>query len=116
MKHAVKMVSGAMIYVPSFIKIGSDVQKLIRARIHKHTYIHNGDRIKQLCFFFKIRKLGQQSYYLSKKCISAIISTFYYNERTLTDVVEVVTVFKGHLVNMPSHEPVEYNLHPYKNF
>jgi hypothetical protein len=29
MKYAVEMGSGAMIYIPSFIKIGSDVQKLI---------------------------------------------------------------------------------------
>jgi hypothetical protein len=31
--YAVEMGSGAMIYIPSFIKIGSDIQKLIR-RIH----------------------------------------------------------------------------------
>jgi hypothetical protein len=31
------MGSGAVIYVPSFIKIGSDVQKLIRG-IHRHTH------------------------------------------------------------------------------
>jgi hypothetical protein len=29
MKYAVEMGSGAMIYIPSFIKIGSGVQKLI---------------------------------------------------------------------------------------
>jgi hypothetical protein len=29
MKYAAEMGSGAMIYVPSFIKIGSDIQKLI---------------------------------------------------------------------------------------
>jgi hypothetical protein len=29
MKYAVEMVSGGMIYIPSFIKIGSDVQKLL---------------------------------------------------------------------------------------
>jgi hypothetical protein len=29
MKYAVEMGSGAMIYIPSFIKIGSDIQKLI---------------------------------------------------------------------------------------
>jgi hypothetical protein len=36
MKYAVEMGSGAMIYVPSFIKIGSGIQKLIRG-IHGHT-------------------------------------------------------------------------------
>jgi hypothetical protein len=36
MKHAVEMGSGAMIYIPSFINIGSSIQKLIRG-IHRHT-------------------------------------------------------------------------------
>jgi hypothetical protein len=30
MKYAVEMGSGAMIYTPGFIKIGSDIQMLIR--------------------------------------------------------------------------------------
>jgi hypothetical protein len=30
MKYAVEMDSGVMIYIPSFIKFGSDIQKLIR--------------------------------------------------------------------------------------
>jgi hypothetical protein len=29
MKYAVEMSSGAMIYIPSFIKIGSGIQKLL---------------------------------------------------------------------------------------
>jgi hypothetical protein len=29
MKYSVEMVSGAMIHIPSFIKSGSDIQKLI---------------------------------------------------------------------------------------
>jgi hypothetical protein len=36
MKHAIEMVSGAMIFIPSFTKTGSAVQKLI-GRIHRHT-------------------------------------------------------------------------------
>jgi hypothetical protein len=36
MKYAVEMGSGAMIYIPSFIKIGSGIQKLL-GRIHSHT-------------------------------------------------------------------------------
>jgi hypothetical protein len=35
MKYAVEMGSGAMIYIPSFIKIGSGIQKLMRG-IHRH--------------------------------------------------------------------------------
>jgi hypothetical protein len=32
MKNAVEMGSGAMICIPSFIKIGSDVRKLVKRR------------------------------------------------------------------------------------
>jgi hypothetical protein len=49
MKFAVKMGSDAMIYIPSFIKIGSGIQKLIDTqtdtdtqtvwRLHKPTFI-----------------------------------------------------------------------------
>jgi hypothetical protein len=38
MKQDVGMDSGAMTYVPSFIKIGSGIQKLTE-RIHRHTQI-----------------------------------------------------------------------------
>jgi uncharacterized RmlC-like cupin family protein len=31
MKYAAEMGPGAMIYIPSFVKIGSGIQKLIRA-------------------------------------------------------------------------------------
>jgi hypothetical protein len=36
MKYAVEMGPGARIYIPSFIKIGSGIEKLIRG-IHRHT-------------------------------------------------------------------------------
>jgi hypothetical protein len=36
MKYAIEMGSGAMIYIPSFIKIGSGIQGLVRG-IHRHT-------------------------------------------------------------------------------
>jgi hypothetical protein len=42
------MGSGATIYIPSFILIGSGIQKLIR-----ETDEQNGDRISLLSFFFK---------------------------------------------------------------
>jgi hypothetical protein len=35
MKYAVEMGSGVIIYIPSFIKIGSGIQKLIWG-IHRH--------------------------------------------------------------------------------
>jgi hypothetical protein len=36
MKYAVEMGSGAMLYIPSFMAIGSGIQKLIRG-IRRHT-------------------------------------------------------------------------------
>jgi hypothetical protein len=44
---------GAVIYVSSFIMIGSGVQKLIRG-IHRHTHTRTATR------FFKIRKIGSK--------------------------------------------------------
>jgi hypothetical protein len=41
MKYAVEMDSGAMIYIPSFIKISSGIQKLIGGGIYR--YIENMD-------------------------------------------------------------------------
>jgi hypothetical protein len=46
MRCAVKMGSGAMIYIPSFINIGSGIQKSMGG-IHRQ----HGDRISLLLFF-----------------------------------------------------------------
>jgi hypothetical protein len=40
MKYAVAMGSGAVIYIPSFIKIGSGIQKLIRGDIQTEWRSH----------------------------------------------------------------------------
>jgi hypothetical protein len=45
MKYAVQMSSGAMIYIPSFIQIGSVIQKLIGGR-DSQTHRQEGDRIR----------------------------------------------------------------------
>jgi hypothetical protein len=50
------MGSGAVIYVPSFIKIGSGVLKLIGG-IHRHIHGQQRDLIS-LPYCFKIRKVG----------------------------------------------------------
>jgi hypothetical protein len=54
MKYAIETGSSAMIYVPSFIKIGSGVHKLT-GEIHRHTdaqtHRQHGDRISLLSFF-----------------------------------------------------------------
>jgi hypothetical protein len=51
-KYAVEMGSGAMIYIPSIIKIGSGIQKLIAADAQTHRQY--GDLISPLLFFFQI--------------------------------------------------------------
>jgi hypothetical protein len=43
MKYGVEMGSGAVVYIPSFMNVGSGVQKLIRG-IHRQ----HGDRISLL--------------------------------------------------------------------
>jgi hypothetical protein len=47
MKYAVETGSGAMVYIPSFIKICSGIQNLIGAGIHRQ----HGDLISLLLFF-----------------------------------------------------------------
>jgi hypothetical protein len=39
-EYGVEIVSCSMIYIPSFIKIGSGIQKLIGGYTHRHTHIH----------------------------------------------------------------------------
>jgi hypothetical protein len=47
-KYAVEMGSGAMIYILSFIKIGSGIQKLMG---DTQTHRHHGDLISLFLFF-----------------------------------------------------------------
>jgi hypothetical protein len=55
MKYTPEMGSGAMTHIPSFIKIGSTIQKLIGG-IHRHK---GSIMIAQTYFFFfKIRKVN----------------------------------------------------------
>jgi hypothetical protein len=54
MKCAVEMSSGVLIYILSFVKIGSGFQKLIRGDTQAHR--QHGNRI-HLLLFFKIRKM-----------------------------------------------------------
>jgi hypothetical protein len=57
MKYAIEIGSGAMTYMPSFIKIGSRIQKFI-AGIYRQTHREQGDLISLFFIFFKIRKVG----------------------------------------------------------
>jgi hypothetical protein len=52
MKYAVEMGSGAMIYVPSFITIGSGIRKLMgEGGGHTQPHKQDGDRTSLLLFF-----------------------------------------------------------------
>jgi hypothetical protein len=53
MKRAIEMGSAAMIYIPSFIKIDSGIQKLTAG--DKQTQRQHGDLIS---LFFNIKKVG----------------------------------------------------------
>jgi hypothetical protein len=48
MKYANEMGSVAMIYIPSFIKSGSGIQKLIGGGGDTQRYMQDGDRISLL--------------------------------------------------------------------
>jgi hypothetical protein len=48
MKYAVEMGSGITLYIPSFIKIGSGIQKLIE---RDRQTCRNGGRVSLLSFF-----------------------------------------------------------------
>jgi hypothetical protein len=56
MKYAVGMGSGAMIYIPSFMRIGSGIRKLIE----EYTHTDTDSRVisQTYIYFFKIRNVG----------------------------------------------------------
>jgi hypothetical protein len=53
MKYAVEMGSGTMIYIPSSIKIGSGIQKLMGRGRDTQRHRQHGDLISLLSFFSK---------------------------------------------------------------
>jgi hypothetical protein len=75
MKYAVEMGSGAVIYIPSFIKICSGIQKLMGEGIHRQ----HGDCISLLSSFqTKESTLIRQSIKSSKENITTENSQRYY--------------------------------------
>jgi hypothetical protein len=58
MNYAIVMGSGALIYVPSFIKIDSAIQSWYGGGIHRHT----DSKVVSYAYFyfFKIRKVGKK--------------------------------------------------------
>jgi hypothetical protein len=57
MKYVVEIVSGGMIYIPSFIKMDSGVQKLLRG-IHMEMHTHRQGDIVSLHLKLKLRGLS----------------------------------------------------------
>jgi hypothetical protein len=58
MNDAVEMGSGALIYIPSFIEIGSTIQKLVGGiYIHTNTHRQQGD-LTCLLLFFQNKEVG----------------------------------------------------------
>jgi hypothetical protein len=64
MKCAVKIGSGAMLYVPSLVKIDSDIQTLIR---RGYTDTQNGDHISLIYESRLKRELRRKEEYASKR-------------------------------------------------
>jgi hypothetical protein len=58
MKYIVEMGSGAMIYMPSSIKIGSDIQKLMGGGRNSKTHRQHGYHISLLYFLFLNKASG----------------------------------------------------------
>jgi hypothetical protein len=59
-KYAVEKGSGAMIYIPSFIKIGSAIQKLLGG----NTYRHAVSKVSSQAYFYfyKISKTRKETH------------------------------------------------------
>jgi hypothetical protein len=72
MKYAVEAGSGVMIYIPSFIKIGSGIQKLIGG----DTQRQHGDRISLLQFFFRNMQSGLKTHLGRRVKCPLVLSSF----------------------------------------
>jgi hypothetical protein len=62
MKYAIEMASDGMMYIPSFIKISSSIQKFLGGRhkqTHAYTFTEQGNLIG-LFYFFKVRRMVQK--------------------------------------------------------
>jgi hypothetical protein len=58
MRYAIEMGSGAMTYIPSFIKIGSGIQKLMWGGGFTDTQTGYRSHSLTFIFFFKITKIS----------------------------------------------------------
>jgi hypothetical protein len=80
------MNSGAMIYIPSFIKVDSNFQEVIEgARAHKHTHIHTqeGSSHKHTLIFSKYKKWA-------KNCVSCLGKLFAYKNKIFSKYLTTV--------------------------
>jgi hypothetical protein len=78
MKHAFELGSVAMIYIPSFINIGSSIQKLIGG--NSQTHRQHGDRMSLLSFLAYFPYLKNESRLMRSPCCLCVcespLSTF----------------------------------------
>jgi hypothetical protein len=60
MKYAVNMASGEMVYIPTFIKIGSGLQKLLGGYTDTNTHTHTHTKVisQAYFYFFKMPRVG----------------------------------------------------------
>jgi hypothetical protein len=58
MNYTIEMGPRALTYVPSLIKIGSAIQKLIEEYTYKHTHTQTARRTYTPIFIFQKRKVG----------------------------------------------------------
>jgi hypothetical protein len=84
MNYALEMGSGAMICIPSFVKIGSAIQNLIGGYTDTQTVCISHNLI--LILFIKIRKVGQKFVNISK--IYRLIKTIrVYRKATNSNII-----------------------------
>jgi hypothetical protein len=65
MKYAVEMGSGAMTYIPNFIKIGSGIQNLMRGDSQTHKHTQTAWKAQAYFNFLKISKLIKREPFLT---------------------------------------------------
>jgi hypothetical protein len=93
MKYAIEMGSGAMIYIPSFRKFGSCIQKLIGGDTKTRRHRRYGDRISLILFFQnkKSRLKNKRSLKRSFCCVCVCVSPSIVARQRLIKHVRAAT-------------------------
>jgi hypothetical protein len=106
------MGSGAVIYVPSFIKTGSGVQRLIWG-IHRNVHARTVTWCHKLTLFFKIRKVSKKRkiilYIIKNQATKRFILLLYSTERLIKCEYKSYIIRKDYNFSSPG---VEFRLVP----